>query len=605
MLDYYKGMDISFLQEYVEKGMKTYDVDGTQLDPLALAKKHGVNAMRLRIWHTPENVPESGGYCSLERTIAMAKKIKQEGFDFLLDFHYSDWWADPGQQRKPKAWENLHGAELEEAVYTYTKQVLCALREAGAMPDMVQIGNEIRSGLLFPDGELPAYDSMVRLVNAGIKAARETGGDSLLIMIHLDQGGRYFYIKDWFDHAFAAGLADFDVIGLSYYPFWHGTFTDLKETTQKLIQDFKKPIILAETAHAWRKSKNGFIDEAQEKIAGFVASPSGQRMVLDMDNTIMASLPDKMGRGIYYWEPLCIPRDGEGGWAENMGILDECGQAMEAIHSFEFVRDDAKPELPAKVYQPKRLTVPIHSSVQLPEEVKVLYRDGSIQSHRVKWEHTGALQANEIGTIFAKGAVDKFNEFNDGWIEPVVQEIEVVEKLTSQENLFADANWDDGLTQWETSSSEDGVNVQLYPEFEDPFPAPPVNAVRVEGVKNFTFCISQKKENLAPGQYVLKAQYAGTDTTGVEVYLFAEKTIDEAAQASERSERYQTVIHPTKEWQEAELHFSIEKSCTLTAGLTISAPPVYGMVRRFLLYKEDGSGCEKNSSTMQNEDKKE
>ena len=593
MLDYYKGMDISFLQEYVEKGMKTYDLDGTQLDPLALAKKHGVNAMRLRIWHTPKNVPESGGYCSLERTIMMAKKIKQKGFDFLLDFHYSDWWADPGQQRKPKAWENLHGAELEKAVYTYTKQVLCALKEAGAMPDMVQIGNEIRSGLLFPDGELPEYTSMVRLVNAGIKAAREIGGEALLIMIHLDQGGRYFYIKDWFDRAFAAGLADFDVIGLSYYPFWHGTFTDLKETTEKLIQDFKKPIILAETAHAWRKSQNGFIDEVQEKIAGFAASPSGQRRVLDMDNTIMASLPDKMGRGIFYWEPLCIPRDGEGGWAENMGILDEHGQAMEAIHSFEFVRDDARPELPAKIYQPQRITVQVYRSVRLPEEVKVLYRDGSIQSHRVKWEHARTFLANEIGTVCVKGAVDGVDELDNEWLEPVVQEIKIVEKLSSQENLFSDANWDDGLTQWETSSSEDSVNVQLYPEFEDPFPAPPVNAVRVEGVKNFTFCISQKKENLAPGQYVLKAQYAGTDTTGVEVHLFAEKTIDETAQASERSERHQTVIHPTKEWQEAEIHFSIEEGCTLTAGLAISAPPVYGMVRRFLLYKEEIADGEK------------
>ena len=101
-------------------------------------------------------------------------------------------------RRKPMAWENLHGTELEEAVYTYTKKVLCALKEAGAMPDMVQIGNEIRSGLLFPDGELPDYVSMVRLVNAGIRAAREIGGKELLIMIHLDQGGRYFYLKDWF-----------------------------------------------------------------------------------------------------------------------------------------------------------------------------------------------------------------------------------------------------------------------------------------------------------------------------------------------------------------------------------------------------------------------
>ena len=455
------------------------------------------------------------------------------------------------------------------------------------MPDMVQIGNEIRSGLLFPDGELPDYASMVRLVNAGIRATREIGGKELLIMIHLDQGGRYFYLKDWFDRAFEAGLSDFDVIGLSYYPFWHGTFNDLKETTKKLIQDFKKPIILAETAHAWRKSKNGFIDEAQEKIAGFAASPLGQRMVLDMDNTIMASLPDKMGRGIYYWEPLCIPRGDEGGWAENMGILDERGQAMEAIHSFEFVRDDAKPELPAKVYKPQRLTVQVHQNVRLPEEVKVLYRDGSIQSHKVKWENEGAVKADEIGTIFVKGQIDVLNGFDgldDEWTKPIVQEIEVVEKLMSQKNLFADANWDDGLTQWETDSSKDGVNVQLYPEFEDPFPAPPVNAVRVEGIKNFTFRISQKKKNLASGRYVLKAQYAGTDTTGVEVHLFAEKTNDVNTQ---NSELFQAVIHPTKEWQEAKIHFSIEEGYTLTAGLTISAPPVYGMVRRFLLYKED------------------
>lgn len=162
-------------------------------------------------------------------------------------------------------------------------------------------------------------------------------------------------------------------------------------------------------------------------------------MVLDMDNTIMASLPDKMGRGIYYWEPLCIPRGDEGGWAENMGILDERGQAMEAIHSFEFVRGDAKPELPAKIYKPQLLTVQVHQNVQLPEEVKVLYRDGNIQSHKVKWENAGAVKADEIGTIFVKGIIDGFDgfdELDDEWTKPVVQEIEVVEKLMSEKNLL-------------------------------------------------------------------------------------------------------------------------------------------------------------------------
>lgn len=275
------------------------------------------------------------------------------------------------------------------------------------------------------------------------------------------------------------------------------------------------------------------------------------------------------------------------GSCSDENVIQVDSNNMEAIHSFEFVRSDAKPELPAKIYKPQRLTVQVHQNVQLPEEVKVLYRDGSIQSHKVKWENEGAVKADEIGTIFVKGQFDGlngFDELDDEWTKPIVQEIEVVEKLMSQKNLFADANWDDGLTQWETDSSKDGVNVQLYPEFEDPFPAPPVNAVRVEGVKNFTFRISQKKKNLAPGRYVLKAQYAGTDTTGVEVHLFAEKTNDVNTQ---NSELFQAVIHPTKEWQEAEIHFSIEEGYTLTAGLTISAPPVYGMVRRFLLYKEE------------------
>ena len=186
-----------------------------------------------------------------------------------------------------------------------------------------------------------------------------------------------------------------------------------------------------------------------------------------------------------------------------------------------------------------------------------------------------------------EGVLHEMKHMNQQQIEVMIaymQGVATAAKLMSEKNLFADANWDDGMTQWETSSSEDGVNVQLYPEFEDPFPAPPVNAVRVEGVKNFTFRISQKKKNLAPGRYVLKAQYAGTDTTGVDVHLFAEKTNDADTQ---NSELFQAVIHPTKEWQEAEIHFSIEEGDTLTAGLTISAPPVYGMVRRFLLYKED------------------
>ncbi len=512
MLDFYKGMDISGLPKLEDEGVRICDMDGQPMDAFALAAKYGVNAIRLRIWNNPENVPESGGYCDLSHTVAMAKRIKAQGMSFLLDFHYSDFWADPGKQVKPAAWEGLGREELEKAVFDYTKETLLSLKAEGVMPDMVQIGNEIRSGLLFPEGELPDYEGMTKLVNAGIRGAREAGEGKLQVMIHLDQGGRYFYLHEWFEKALAAGLEDFDLIGLSYYPFWHGNFTDLKNTLEQLVLDYGKPIIIAETAHAWRLGGQGFMDAAQERIAGIAATPAGQREVLQLVMDIVASLPDKMGRGIYYWEPLCVPGQGQGGWQENMGILDAAGRAMESILAFGFLRE-AREAHEARVYQPK---------------------------------------------------LDRAEEE-----EPVL----------SGDNLLRNTNWDDDLGHWDVEMSEEGVIMQRYPEFIDPFPAPPKNAVRVEAVRNFRFSISQAVEIPEAGEYCLKCKYKGTDTTGVEVSLFLRQR-GKGAEAAGKA-----VIHPTEhEWQESRVSAQLEAG-QCNAGLCITAPPVYGMVKEFELYK--------------------
>lgn len=341
MLDFYKGMDISSLPQSLSEGMKVKDRDGSDISPFELLKKYGVNAVRLRLWNQPECVPDAKGYCNLEHTLQMAKKIKENGMSFLLDFHYSDFWADPANQRKPKAWENLSFSELEEAVYTFTGDTLMRLKEEGLLPDMVQIGNEIRSGLLFPEGELPDYEGMVKLVNAGIRGARAVAGpEQMQVMIHLDQGGRYSWLHEWFEKAFEAGLEDFDLIGLSYYPFWHGTYLDLRDSMHRLTEDYGKPIFIVETAYAWRKSDKGFIDEDQICIGGMEATPAGQRKVLEYVMHLVAELPRRMGRGVYYWEPVCVPEGDRGGWNENMGLLDENGCAMEGIEAFRQTREE-------------------------------------------------------------------------------------------------------------------------------------------------------------------------------------------------------------------------------------------------------------------------
>lgn len=345
MLDFYRGVDISSLPRSLAEGMRVRDRDGSETDPFELLKKYGVNSVRLRIWNDPGAVPEAEGYCGLEDTLWMAGKIKENHMSFLLDFHYSDYWADPANQRKPKAWENLSFSELEEAVYSFTRDTLARLREEGLLPDIVQIGNEIRSGLLFPEGELPDYAGMVRLVNAGIRGAREAAGaQQLQVMIHLDQGGRYDWLHEWFEKAFAAGLEDFDLIGLSYYPFWHGTYLDLRDSMNRLVKDYGKPILIVETAYAWRRSERGFIDEDQIRIGCMEATPPGQRRVLEYVMHLVAELPGRMGRGVYYWEPLCVPENGGGGWSENMGLLDETGRVMEGIEAFLQTREEMRRE---------------------------------------------------------------------------------------------------------------------------------------------------------------------------------------------------------------------------------------------------------------------
>ncbi|MDL2301001.1 glycosyl hydrolase 53 family protein [Lachnospiraceae bacterium OttesenSCG-928-D06] len=581
MLDFYKGMDISFLPEYLDKGMCIRDFDNTPTEALSLVAKYGVNALRLRIWNQPENVPESLGYCSLSHTLALGRKIKEMDMNFLLDFHYSDYWADPAKQNKPKAWEHLSFVELENAVYEYTRDVLLSLKKGDAMPDMVQIGNEIRSGLLFPDGELPDYSSMVRLVNAGIRGARAVGGQELLIMIHLDQGGRYFYLKEWFDQAIKHGLLDFDLIGLSYYPFWHGTFTDLKETLMHLVTDYKKPIILAETAHAWRKSAHGFIDEAQEKIAGIDATPEGQKKVLDLVMNIMASLPDKMGRGIYYWEPLCIPEEEQGGWAENMGLLDENGKVMDGIKSFLFTREQYTPSAVAKIYQPDKMIVVQGNVPKLPTEVSALYYDGSIKKHRVTWNtNFGEMKT---GTYRLTGKATDIEA-------EITLQITIIDQLPAVSNLVHDPNWDDGLTRWNLDYSKEGVMVQLCPEFIQPFPAPPQNAIRIEAVKNFHFTISQQITLYEAGTYHFQVEYKGTDTTNVNISLFLE-SLSEQADASFS----ETVIHPTEhEWQEYKTTLHMMKQGVVQVGIRITSPPVYGMFKQFKLYKESEQINENN-----------
>ena len=359
---FFKGADISSIPEKEEKGFVFKDMDGTVKDPLELLEKYGLNSVRLRIWNDPSKVPEAGGYCDLKHTVAMARRIKERNMHFLLDFHYSDHWADPGQQRKPAAWEGLSFEELTQAVYDYTHDVLTELSKADALPDMVQIGNEVRSGILFPDGAVPDYGALATLINSGIRAVRDIS-ENIEVMLHLDQGGRFFCLRDWFDAMFAAGMEKIDAIGISFYSFWHGTFKDLKDSMAQLIDRYDLPVYVVETAHPWRHCELEHVNSDMMKMAGFPAGPEGQQKALQLIMQIAAEVSGERKTGVYYWEPLCITDHDMGTWDENMGMLDAEGRLLPSFSVFKDF-DPEKPSIPdvdkyiASLYEKKTGELP-------------------------------------------------------------------------------------------------------------------------------------------------------------------------------------------------------------------------------------------------------
>ena len=317
--DYAVGADVSFLKQAEDRG--TVFKDGGMPKPgLQILKDHGYNWIRLRLFHTPAELPNNLAY-----TIALAKSAKGMGFRFLLDYHYSDTWADPGKQFLPKAWEGKSHSQLVEAVEAYTRDTMTAFREAGAFPDMVQIGNEVSNGMLWPAGKLPAnWENFADLVKAGIRGVEAGSGDLRRprIMMHIDRGGDRTATKEFLDKLHSYGIA-YDVIGQSYYPWWHGSLNDLRENLVFMALEYGKPIIVVEAAYNCKPA------EYAKKPGPFPETPEGQREFLDEVNRIVQATPNGLGQGLFWWEPAVT------GALSRRGFFDDSGNALPVITVFD------------------------------------------------------------------------------------------------------------------------------------------------------------------------------------------------------------------------------------------------------------------------------
>lgn len=296
-----KGMDISTLLEKETCGARYYD-NGVEQDLFAILKAYGTNSVRLRLWndpYAPDGTPYGAGTNDLNKVIVLAGRAKKYQIGYLLDLHFSDFWADPGKQTTPKAWQGMNEDELEAAVYRYTKEVMQTLKDKDLLPEMVQVGNELTNGLLWPSGRKPEFDRIAKYLNAGIRAVREIQAD-IPIMIHLDNGGFNEMYVEWFDE-FTKRAEPFDIIGLSYYPFWHGTMEDYRDREGKPLDQLKEMATKPELV---------------EKL-DYPMTKEGQTSFMKDLMELIADIPG--GEGFYYWEPAWIPVPGCG-WATEAAL---------------------------------------------------------------------------------------------------------------------------------------------------------------------------------------------------------------------------------------------------------------------------------------------
>ena len=356
------GIDVSTYLEELEHGA-VYLSGGEPIDPLLEMRRNGVSSMRIRVWNNPfseKGEPYLAGGCDIEGYVRLATLAKEKGFSLLMDLHYSDFWADPGKQFIPKAWVGMTVPELEVAIYNFTRGCLIRAKEAGVAPEAVQIGNEITNGILWPIGRLEAdgkrgnYDTFTRLIGAGIRATREILPTAKIIL-HLERSNDKAVYQEFFSEM-ERYRVDYDIIGASYYPYWHGTPEELFENLGA-CRKFGKELMVMELGYGFTvrpytqggEEKRLVIDADRAYVKGFTEkypiTPEGQAaFVRDFLRGARQAGLD----GVYYWEPLWLPGEGIC-WASEAGqkYINEEGKSTANEWANQCLFDYEGEKLPA------------------------------------------------------------------------------------------------------------------------------------------------------------------------------------------------------------------------------------------------------------------
>lgn len=543
--DFIRGMDASAVLSVEKSGAKYYGYDGKEQDVFETLAESGVNYIRLRVWNDPYDENGNGyggGDNDVATAIELGKRATQYGMKVNIDFHYSDFWADPKRQHAPKAWEGMSADEKADALYDFTKESLTQILDAGVDVGMVQVGNEINNGMS-GETDVPA---VMELLSAGSRAVREIAGSygkDIRIVLH------YTNIEDNEEvDTMAANLkeygVDYDIFGLSYYPFWDGTNENMQNVAKNIMDRYGKKVVIAETSYCYtEKDGDGFgnsFDGIEDAVDGYAPTVQSQATMI---RDICAAANEVGVLGVFYWEGTWIPvgsadQDNSAlwekygsGWAssysaeydpddaglyyggcswDNQAMFDFTGHPLPSLNVFRYLKDGHTVPLAVDFIPQTTVSCDVGEALTLPETVEVVYNDRSANTQvPVSWDasQVAAIDTKKAGTYTVDGTL------SDGTAVAADVDVEMVNYVKNPGFEEADRS------MWEISYAGENDPTDYQEKADDAHDGD--FSLHFWSDSDMDFSICQTLTDLPAGTYQLFAFAQGGDmesTSNLELY---------------------------------------------------------------------------------------
>ena len=582
--DFFLGMDVSSVLSLEASGVRYRDTDGTEKDLFALLSENGVNLIRVRVWNDPfdsDGNGYGGGNNNIEAAVEIGRRAAAYGLPLLVDFHYSDFWADPSKQQTPKAWEGMDIKAKAEALYTYTADCLSRLKAEGIRVSMVQLGNETNGRMC---GERIWMNIVHHLMKAGSRAVREVYPDAL-VAVHFTNPESADTMLNY-----ASKLAyydlDYDVFGTSYYPYWHGTLDNLRQVLGEIAETYGKKVMVMETSYAYTLEDGDFSGNTIGEGGGYEkywpVTVQGQSNALQ---DVVRTVQEAGGIGVCWWEGAWIPVGTESfeensrlwetygsGWAssfagsydpadagkyyggcacENQAMFDFEGRALPSLATFRLLRTGQEVEVRPDAIDDPVLTCDLAGEIVLPETVSAVMNDGSRIELPVTWEavDTAAMKASGPAEYTVQGVAEGM---------PATLLIRMVNF-----NYLINGDFEGEDTgEWVTNNF--GGTEQLYIEEK--------KSDSLDGTKHYHFYSAAKDQvgfrleqtvnNLPAGTYRFDVSIMGGDAGDYESYAYIKKGGEVSAECGLQ-------ITAWNAWHEGACETEVEEGGSLTVGVYV------------------------------------